>query len=244
MRLSDLADFFIALFGHKRQQPRTKALPTGRQEFAVIGLGRFGSSLARTLVENGHTVLGVDRDPALVQHLADEITQTVALDTTDEDALLEVDIQSYDTVVVAVGSNFESNLLTTVALKAIGVRNVICKAATQRHHDILLKVGADRVVLPEHESGARMAQELSMPGILDQIRLSHSKRVSEVRAPLRLVGKTLAEADLERSHAVFVAAVVSPEDVKVCPDMDHVIQMDDLLVVIGDEVEIARLLAP
>lgn len=101
-------------------------------EFAVIGLGRFGASLALTLMQRGFNVLGIDRDPEIVQRLADQITQTVALDATGEDALRAVGIASFDTVVVAIGSNFESNLLATVALKAIGVKQVFCKALTER----------------------------------------------------------------------------------------------------------------
>ena len=123
-------------------------------EFAVIGLGRFGSSLALTLAGRGYTVVGIDRDRALVQEFADELTQTVALDATDEDALRAIDIASFDTVVVAIGADFESNLMATVALKSLGVRHIVCKALSERQQAILLKVGADRVVLPEYEAAA------------------------------------------------------------------------------------------
>jgi trk system potassium uptake protein TrkA len=123
-----------------------------RDEFAVIGLGRFGSSLARTLVSRGASVLGIDRSPEPVQELADELTQTVVLDATNEAALREVDIAVFSTVIVAIGSNFEANLLTTVALRELGVNNIICKALNLRQRDILLKVGANRVVLPEYEA--------------------------------------------------------------------------------------------
>ncbi len=136
----------------------------GKPEFAVIGLGRFGSSLALTLAERGFSVLGIDRDRSIVQALAGRLTQTVALDSTDEQALRAVDIPSFDTVVVAIGSNFEANLLTTVAVKSLGVPHVICKATTDRQRTILLRVGADRVILPEHEAGCRLAQELAAPG--------------------------------------------------------------------------------
>lgn len=126
-----------------------KAAPSSnKNEFAVIGLGRFGSSLARTLVSRGASVLGIDRSPEPVQDLADELTQTVVLDATNEAALREVDITSFGTVIVAIGSNFEANLLTTVALRELGVANIICKATNLRQRDILLKVGAHRVVLP------------------------------------------------------------------------------------------------
>jgi trk system potassium uptake protein len=242
MRLTDILDFLSGLFSHRRTNVGRKTLPIRGQEFAVIGLGRFGSSLAQTLVARGHTVLAIDRDPTLVQQWADDITQTVSLDTTDEDALRDVDITSYETVVVAIGTNFEANLLTVAALKSVGVRNVISKAATHRQRDILLRVGADRVVLPEHEGGARMAQELSTPGILDQIRLNDKIRVSELRAPRAMAGKTVAQLELEKKHQLFLTAIASGEALHICPAGDYVIQPDDLLVVVGDETEIARLL--
>ncbi|MFN3373900.1 MAG: potassium channel family protein, partial [Chloroflexus sp.] len=134
-----------------------------RLEFAVIGLGRFGRSVALNLIERGHTVLGIDRDPNIVQQLADRMTQVVALDSTNEDALRAVDILSFDTVVVAIGSQFEANLMTTVALKQLGVKRVVCKALNERQQYILTRVGADMVVLPEHEAGARLAWQLSEP---------------------------------------------------------------------------------
>ncbi len=121
-----------------------------KPDIAVIGLGRFGSSLALTLAASGCKVLGIDRDQTIVQHLADDLTQTVALDATDENALRAIDITAFDTVVVAIGADFESDLMATVALKSLGVRRVICKALTERQKSILLKVGADQVVLPEH----------------------------------------------------------------------------------------------
>jgi trk system potassium uptake protein len=117
-------------------------------EFAVIGLGRFGNAVAMTLAERGLTVLGIDRDQRIVQNLSEDITQTITLDVNDEDALREADIQLYDTVVVTLERDFKSKLLTTLTLKALGVRRVICTAASERERAILLKTGADQVVLP------------------------------------------------------------------------------------------------
>lgn len=145
--------------------------PPRAQEYAVIGLGRFGSSLARTLMSRGASVLGIDRSPEIVQQMADELTQAVVLDATDENALRDIGITDFHTVIVAIGSNFEANLLTTVALRELGVPNVICKALTIRQRDILLKVGATRVILPEHEAGQRLALELLNPGMLGQLEL-------------------------------------------------------------------------
>ncbi len=242
MRLTGILDLLSVLFSHKRVQPRGSLL-LPQQEFAVIGLGRFGTSVALTLVSRGHTVLGVDADQLRVQELSDDLTQTVRLDATDEDALRDIDIDSYPTVVVAIGSQFEANLMTTVALKALGVRSVICKASTERQKSILLSVGADRVVLPEHDSGQRVAQELSMPGILDQIAVTQTTKVMELRCPAKYVGKTLRQLAFDSRYSVHVVASARAGKITANPDGDYMVTDEDLLIVIGEEVDIARLIS-
>lgn len=208
-------------------------------EFAVIGLGRFGSSLARTLVNRGATVLGIDRSPEPVQQIADEITQAAVLDSTNEAALREVDITSFKTVIVAIGSNFEANLLTTVALREMGIPNIICKALHFRQRDILLKVGANRVVLPEYEAGHRLALELTIPGMLGQIELGPGYVISEIKAPERVVGVTLGRSELRRLN-LNVLAVKRSDRLIVSPAQDFVPQPEDVLVVIGKSTDIER----
>lgn len=212
-----------------------------KQEYAVIGLGRFGTSLAMTLVERGYYVLGIDRDPDVVQRVADNITQAVTLDSTDENALRAVDIVSFETVVVAIGDNFEANLMTTVALKGLGVQNVVCKARTQQHHDILLRVGADHVVLPEHDAGRRLAHVLSGPGVLDQLELEPGFSITELRVPSSMVGHSLLETDLRRRCGVTLLLVKRGHSLTVTPGPEYVFEHDDLLVVIGEDESIARL---
>lgn len=204
-----------------------------KPEFAVIGLGRFGTSLALTLVENGYVVLGIDRNRELVQSLADEITMTVALDATDEDALREVDISAYDTVVVAIGDDFESSILTTVTLKDLGVRQIVCKAQDERQSSVLLKVGADRVVLPESEAGERLAYLLTVPLTLGQLAVGSDHSIMELSAPASLAGRTLREVDLFGRFGVTVLAVKRDGAPTVFPPPDTTIAKDDLLVVIG-----------
>lgn len=213
----------------------------GKQEFAVIGLGRFGTSLALTLVERGFSVLGIDRDRAIVQSLTDQITQVVVLDSTSEEALRAVDITSFDAVVVSIGSSFENNLMTTVALKSVGVRYVVCKATTQRQRTILLRVGADHVVLPEHDAGRRLAHVLSGPGVLDQLELEPGYSLTELRIPRSLVGKTLIESDLRNRFGVTVLLVKRGRNLTVSPSPDYIFDRDDLLVVIGSDDQVTRL---
>ncbi len=210
-------------------------------EYAVIGLGRFGSSLAMTLVAQGFNVLGIDRSQDIVQRLSDQLTQVVAMDSTDEDALRAVDILSFDTVVVAIGSDFESNLMTTVALKSLGVRNIICKASTERQRTILLKVGADRVVLPEQDAGRRLAQMMTAPGVLDQLELGPGYSIIEMQVPESLVSKTLADADLRRKFKITVLLIKRGPAFEIPPPANHVFSEDDQLVILGANTDIAKL---
>ncbi len=217
-----------------------KAAPSGnKSEFAVIGLGRFGSSLARTLVGRGASVLGIDRSPEPVQDLADELTQTVVLDATNEAALREVDITSFGTVIVAIGSNFEANLLTTVALRELGVTNIICKATNLRQRDILLKVGAHRVVLPEYEAGYRLALELTIPGMLAQIDLGPGYAIGEIKTPPRIANQPLNRSDFPKRN-LHVLVVKRGDHLIVSPARDFVPQPEDVLVVIGKLADIER----
>jgi trk system potassium uptake protein TrkA len=209
------------------------ARKTARLEYAVIGLGRFGSSLAHTLVKNGYTVLGIDCDRELVQSMADELTQVVALDATNEDALREVDIASFDTVVVAISSDFEASVMATVSLKEIGVRRIICKALDERQRSVLLKVGANQVVMPEIEAGQRLAYTLTMPLMFDQLAVGADHSIMEFAAPASLTGRTLRELDLFGRYGVNLMAIKRDGAPVVLPPPDTVIAQGDLLVVIG-----------
>lgn len=212
-----------------------------RHEFAVIGLGRFGRAVTKTLNEKGFDVLGVDRDPAIVQHVSEYCAQSVVLDSTDEDALRALDIASFDTVVVAIGSDFESNLITTVALKALGVKRVISKAQTKRQKDILLRVGADQVVQPEADAGRRLGVELAAPNLLDQIPFGDRHSIAEIRVPESLVGKTLTEADFRNRYNATVLAVKHEQAVTVVPAAEYRLDVSDVIVVIGQVHDINKL---
>lgn len=209
-----------------------------RQEFAVIGLGRFGSSLALTLEEYGHSVLGIDFNSDIVQHISEHITQAVRLDSTNEEALKAVDIGAFDTVIVAIGSDFENNLLTTVALKALGVKQVICKAPTDRQKDILLRIGADQVVQPEFEAGQRLAQQLISPTILDKLDLGEEYSLAELVVPSSLTWNTLEQLDMRNKHGVTILVIKRGDEVFVTPRADFILHPDDILVVIGRNARI------
>lgn len=210
-------------------------------EFAVIGLGRFGRSVAQTLVERGFDVLGIDREMRIVQELADEITQTVALDSTDEDALRAVDIAIYPTVIVGIGDDFQSKLLTTLALKSLGIKRVICSASNEREKLILHKVGADEVVMPEFDSGRRLANSLAMPSLLDQLVLGYGYSINDIQVPLSFIGKTVRETDLRIAFGLTLIAIRRGEKILISPSSEEVYQEGDALIVIGRIEDLNRL---
>jgi trk system potassium uptake protein len=210
-------------------------------EFAVIGLGRFGRAVVRTLSERGFTVLGIDRDPETVQYISEACTQAVVVDSTNEDSLRALGISTFDTVVVAIGSDFESNLITTVALKALGVKRVICKALSQRQKDILLRVGADSVILPEADAGRRLGLEIAAPNLLDQISFGDSHSILELLAPESMVGKTLQDLDFRNRYGASVVAIRHESSVTVAPPADIVLAENDVIVIIGTTDQINKL---
>jgi trk system potassium uptake protein len=212
-----------------------------RKEFAVIGLGGFGRSVVHYLSEKGYSVLALDKDPNQVQLISEFCTQAVVVDATREESLQSLDIVSFDTVVVAIDSDFESNLITTTALKALGVQRVICKALTQRQKDILLNIGADRVIMPEADAGQRLGLELAIPNLLEQISFGDSHDLLELRAPDRMVGKTLRQLRLRNIYGANVVALRHENLVKVSPDADQAIEENDILVLIGPAERIQKL---
>ena len=213
-----------------------------RQEFAVIGLGRFGRNVAMTLERNGHNVLGIDSNPAIVQLVSSQISQVVTLDSTNENALRAVDITSFDTVIVAIGSDFEANLMTTVTLKELGVKRVICKAPTGRQEQILLRIGADKVVRPEQEAGRRLAESLIAPTMLENFALGPDTdyRIAEFLVPNAVACMSLAQSNIRQRFGLSVLVVKRGGEVIVSPSADVILQPKDVLVVLGHQKDIAR----
>lgn len=207
------------------------------KEFAVIGLGRFGGSLARRLESLGHPVLGIDIDPRVVKEVGDEITEAVILDALDEDALHQVDISAFQTVVVAIAENFEANALITSTLKQMNIPQVITVSNTRRHREILLRIGADRVILPQEESGYQLADELSIPGMLEQMHLSPDYSLIYIKTPGRLVGKPVETAE---ANEVIVVLILRQDELIVSPDAGERFLASDILVLVGEKRRLAE----
>lgn len=204
-------------------------------EFIIVGLGRFGTSLAMTLNAYRHDVLAVDKDIARVQEVAQILphAHVIQLDTTNIDALREVGAEAFDTAVVCIGTDFEANILATVNLRKLGVRRVIAKARTVTQKDILMRVGAEEVILPEHEAGVRLARRLSAINFVDFLELGQDKGVVELTTPSELVGCSLRDAEIRQKYGLAVIAIRREDDVIISPRAEEVLHQDDILVVLG-----------
>ncbi len=223
-------------------------------QFCVIGLGRFGTAVARTLADLGHEVLAVDREEEPVAEVEPYVTQGVVLDATQEKALQNLGLRDFDWVVVAIG-DLESSILITVLLKEMGVPRVLAKALSTIHAKILRKVGADRVVFPERDMGQRVARSLASPMVFDYLELSPGYSIVEIAAPREFSGKTLKDLRIRNRFGVTVIAIrrKMPElkeessslDFKevpiISPTPDEEIHEGDILVVLGKNQDIEKL---
>lgn len=203
------------------------------KQFAVIGLGRFGTSLARTLVKMGHEVLAIDQDEKKVEGLAEEVTQAVQADALEDSTLKSLGIRNFDVVVVAIGQDIQSNILVTLMLKEMGVQKVVAKASTDLQGKVLEKIGADIVVFPERDMGERVAHWLVSKNIIDLINLSPDYSLVELSAPQEIVGKTLLESELRKKYGITLLAIRRGNDFIISPGARQVIEQGDILIVIG-----------
>jgi trk system potassium uptake protein len=212
-----------------------------RKSYLVIGLGRFGTSLAESLVEEGQEVLGVDADPAVVQRLSSHLTHSLVMEAVSEEILETLGIGNFDAVIVATGGNFESSIMLTLMLKRLGARYIVANAHTEQQAEVLNRVGADKVVQPEQDAGKRMAHQLISPNILDYLPLAAGMSVAEVPAPEFMIGKTLAELDVRRKYKITILLIEDGGRFIISPDPDDRINPGDRLIVVGRDADIARL---
>ncbi|NMB36319.1 MAG: TrkA family potassium uptake protein [Firmicutes bacterium] len=212
-----------------------------RKSFAVIGAGRFGTSLALSFARLGHDVLVIDSDEKKVQKISEQVTHTVQADATNEYALKALGITKFDAVVVSIGIDLQASILTSITLKELGAKYVLARAQTDLHGKVLEKIGVDRVVFPERDMGLRIARSLSTTNILDFIDFSPDYSVTEFIAPKKMLGKTLRELGLRAKHGANVIAIRSGEKINISPLADDLIQKDDLLIVIGENKSLEKL---
>lgn len=218
-----------------------------RRTFAVIGLGRFGSAMATTLVELGQEVIGVDSSEERVQAMADLVSQAIQLDATDEKALRAAGIQDVDVAVISIGENIESSLLVVMQVKDLGVGTLIAKAVTPLHGRILERLGVTRVIYPERDMAIRVAHGLVVPNVTDYIELSKDFSIVELPAPAEWVGKSLMELAIRPRYGLTLIAIKRKsltgdgEITNVSPTADERILANDLLALLGDNDRLSQL---
>jgi len=212
-------------------------------QFAVIGLGRFGSAAALELMKMGHSVLGVDANPKLVDKYADQLSRAVIADVTDRQALEELGLDNYDVVLVAIGADIEACLVCLVHLKSLGAPTIWAKAISHAQHLILAKIGVNRIVHPEEEMGMRVAQMLSYPMVNDYITLGNGDYLVEVTASDSLNGQTIREVLREQLDDVQVLLVKRRGETIIQPEPDYALHAKDLLILFG-QLQALRTAAP
>ena len=211
------------------------------KEFVIIGLGRFGSSIAKTLYSLGNDVLAIDRDEDVVQEISDSVTHAVQLDATDENALRSLGIRNFDVAVVTIGDNIQSSVMATLLVKELGVKYIIAKGHSDLHAKVLYKIGADRVILPEKDMGIRVAHNLVSANILDYIELSEDYSVMEIQVLKEWSGKTLKELKLRSKYGINVMAIKRGDEVNLSPAADDIIEENDIIVAIGSAEDLNKL---
>lgn len=211
------------------------------KQFVVIGLGRFGVSLAKALYNLGYDVLGIDNDEEIVQSMADSITHVVQADATDENTLKALGVRNFDVGIVSIGQDIQASILVTLILKELGLKYVVAKAQNDLHGKVLYKIGADRVVFPERDMGIRVAHNLVSSNVLDYVELSSNYSIVEIEAVPKWYGKTLGELDMRVKHGLNVMAIKRKDSVVISPSADDIILEKDVLVVIGENKDIEKM---
>ena len=211
-----------------------------KKEFAVIGLGRFGGSICRTLAEQGMEVMAIDINEDRVNDYSMIASHAVVGDSTDEKVLKELGIRNFDHVVVAIGDNIQASILTTIILKEHGVQNITVKAQNDYHEKVLVKIGADHVVHPERDMGKRIANNMISNSVLDYLELSDEHSIVEIVASEKMDGHSILNLDIRAKYGINIVAIKRENEIIVSPQANEIINEKDILIVIGADVDINR----
>ena len=201
--------------------------------YIVIGLGRFGTEMAVKLFECGEEVLAIDTDESIIDKVADRVTRAVAADARDADVLKNLGAGNFDRAVVAVGSDLAASALITMNLKTLGVPYIICKAHDDTYRDILEKLGADRVIIPEWEMADRLTMGMTSSGVMEYIELSEEYGIVEMAPPDSWVGKSIRTLALRSKYGINVLAMRRGDELNILPGIDDPIGPQDTLVMLG-----------
>jgi len=212
------------------------------KQFIVIGCGRFGSSVAKTLYQMGHDVLAIDADEEIVQNISEYVTHAVQADATDENSLRALGIRNFDVAVITIGADIQSSVMATLIVKELGIKYVVSKAQNEMHAKVLYKIGADRVVFPERDMGMRVAHNLVASNILDYIELAPEFSIMEISALEEWYGKSLLDINIRSKYGINVMALKNNNnEINVSPTAKDIIQEGDIMVVIGHNNDLKKL---
>jgi trk system potassium uptake protein len=211
-----------------------------KKEFVVVGLGRFGGSIVRSLSDQGMEVMAIDQDEDKVNEFSSIASHAVVADATDESVLKSLGIRNFDHVIVAIGDDIQSSILTTLMMKEIGVKRITVKAQNDYHEKVLRKIGANQVVHPERDMGRRIAHNIVSNNVLDYLELSDEHSIVEIVANEHLSGNSLIDLDIRAQFGINIVAIKRQKDIIVSPQADEQIREGDILIVIGADTDINR----
>ena len=212
-----------------------------KKTYAVFGLGRYGEAVAKELVAHGMDVIAVDADERIVNAVADELPICKCADITDPDVIRQLAIANVDVVIIAMANNLEASVMAVTLCKEVGVETVIAKCANEMHQKILTRVGADKVVFPENESGIRLARNLLSSGFVDMVSLAKNVSMIELDVKSEWVGKNLIELNLRKKYSINVVALRKGDMVSVDIDPHAALQEEDKLIVIANTERLSKL---
>ncbi|MBR2724535.1 MAG: TrkA family potassium uptake protein [Ruminococcus sp.] len=212
-----------------------------KKTYAVFGLGRYGVAVAKELVSNGMEVIAVDTDQSIVNDAAAFLPVCKCADITDADVIDKLGIADIDTVIICMASNLEASVMAVTLCKEAGVKNVIAKCSNEMHQKILLRIGADKVVFPEQESGLRLAKNLLSSGFIDMISLAKNISVVEITVKDEWIGKSLIDLNLRKKYDLNIIAIRTGEDVNISIDPNEPLKKDMTLIVIADVSKLSKL---
>lgn len=212
-----------------------------KKTYAVFGLGRYGSAVAKELVDNGMEVIAVDTEQRIVNDAAAYLPVCKCADVTDAEVISRLGIENIDTVVVCMANNLEASVMAVTLCKEAGVKTVIAKCANEMHQKILLRVGADQVVFPEHESGVRLAKNLLSSGFIDMISLSKDVSMVEIDVKNEWLGKNLIELNLRKKYGLNIVAIKKGETVNVNVNPEQPLDKETTLIVIANTAKLGKL---
>ncbi len=214
------------------------------KQVAVIGLGRFGTSLAIALHDTGYEVLAIDKASNLVESIAPRVTHAVRADATNESALQKLSISGYDVAVVTIGASIQDSVMITILLKKMGVRYIVARADNELHGDILTSIGADKIIFPEKDTALRSGPILTMKGVFDYISLGNGSGIVKAKATSYFIGKTLEDIGFSfgRKSGIVVLMIQRGKEALINPGATEVVSIADYLIMAGNNIDIDKLL--